>query len=106
MVFSDTLFCIKNIKNRSQGHLVVLFFSVTFRYYVHQQHCLYKCFLLLYLSYFGLLCSSWMVIYRFKDGLSTLEESFQENLCDFTDKSLFKNELLSYFHTSIEEDLE
>ena len=47
-----------------------------------------------------------MVIYCFKDGLSTLEESFQENLCDFTDKSLFKNELLSYFDISIEEDSE
>ena len=46
-----------------------------------------------------------MVIYRFKDGLSTLGESFQENLCDITDKSLFKNELLSYFDISIEEDL-
>ena len=46
-----------------------------------------------------------MVIYRFMDGLSTLEEAFQENLCDFTDKSLFKNELLSYFDISIEESL-
>ena len=33
--------------------LADLFFSVTFRYYVHQQHCLFKCFLLLYLLTFN-----------------------------------------------------
>ena len=27
-------------QNRTQGHLVVLFFSVTFRKFVQQQHCL------------------------------------------------------------------
>ena len=44
-----------------------------------------------------------MVIYRFKDSLSTLEESFQESVILLT--KVYLVYLLSHFEISIEEDL-